>query len=63
MRKGTKGLTDLLKKEAREAFEDRKNEARRLGEEAGTKLLGPMFMMLAVVLLIIVVPAFLTVQI
>ncbi|WP_346910150.1 secretion protein F [Faecalicatena orotica] len=63
LRKGTKGLTDLLKKEAREAFEDRKNEARRLGEEAGTKLLGPMFMMLAVVLLIIVVPAFLTVQI
>lgn len=63
LRKGTKGLTELLKKEAAEAFEDRKNQARKLGEEAGTKLLGPMFMMLAVVLLIIVVPAFLTVQI
>lgn len=63
LRKGTKGLTELLKKEASEAFEDRKNQARKLGEEAGTKLLGPMFMMLAVVLLIIVVPAFLTVQI
>lgn len=63
LRKGTKGLTDLLKKETVDAFEDRKNQARKLGEEAGTKLLGPMFMMLAVVLVIIVVPAFFTIQI
>lgn len=62
LRKGTKGLTDLLKKETKEAFEERKNYARKLGEEAGTKLLGPMFMMLAVVLAIIVVPAFFTIQ-
>lgn len=63
LRKGTKGLTDILKKETIEAFEERKNHARKLGEEAGTKLLGPMFMMLAVVLVIIVVPAFFTIQI
>lgn len=63
LRKGTKGLTGLLKKEAVDAFEDRKNQARKLGEEAGTKLLGPMFMMLAVVLVIIVVPAFFSIQI
>lgn len=63
LRKGTKGMSDLLRKEAQDAFEERKKQARRLGEEAGTKLLGPMFMMLAVVLLIIVVPAFLTIQI
>lgn len=62
LRKGTKGLTDLLKKESVDAFEDRKNQARRMGEEAGTKLLGPMFMMLAIVLVIIVVPAFFTIQ-
>lgn len=63
LRKGTKGLTDLLRKESVDAFEDRKNQARRMGEEAGTKLLGPMFMMLAIVLVIIVVPAFFTIQI
>ncbi len=63
LRKGTKGMADLLKKEAADAFEDRKNRARKLGEEAGTKLLGPMFMMLAVVIVIIVIPAFFTIQI
>lgn len=63
LRKGTRGLNELLKREAAEAFEDRKKQARKLGEEAGTKLLGPMFLMLAVVLVIIVVPAFLTIQI
>ena len=63
LRKGTKGITDLLKRESAEAFEDRKKLARRLGEEAGTKLLGPMFLMLAVVLIIIIVPAFFSIQI
>ena len=43
-------------------FEERKARARRLGEEAGTKLLLPMFLMLAEVLVIVVVPAFFTVQ-
>ncbi|WP_333677588.1 type II secretion system F family protein [Muricomes intestini] len=63
LRKGTKGMSDLLRREAAEAFEERKKQARKKGEEAGTKLLGPMFMMLAIVLIIIVVPAFLTIQI
>lgn len=63
LRKGTKGMSDLLRREAMDAFEERKKQARKKGEEAGTKLLGPMFMMLAIVLMIIVVPAFLTIQI
>lgn len=63
LRKGTKGLTVLLKQEADNAFEERKSLARQLGEEAGTKLLVPMFLMLAVVLVIIVFPAFFSVQI
>ena len=62
LRKGTKGLNDLLRLEAIQSFEERKARARRLGEEAGTKMLGPMFLMLAVVLIIVVVPAFFTVQ-
>jgi len=49
--------------ESIQAFEDRKARARRLGEEAGTKLLLPMFLMLAVVLVIVIVPAFLSMQI
>ncbi|MGN1267344.1 MAG: hypothetical protein ACI4UH_05345 [Dorea sp.] len=62
LRKGTKGLGQMLKMEAIQAFEERKARAKRLGEEAGTKLLVPMFMMLAVVLVIVIVPAFLSIQ-
>lgn len=58
LKKGTKGFTDLLIYEAVEAFENRKEIAKRLGEEAGTKLLLPMMAMLIMVLLIIMIPAF-----
>nr|WP_317283228.1 hypothetical protein [uncultured Sellimonas sp.] len=58
LKKGTKGITQLLGLEAIHAFEERKAQARRKGEEAGTKLLVPMVMMLAVVLIIVIVPAF-----
>ena len=63
LKKGTKGLAPLLRQEADNAFEERKSLAKRLGEEAGTKLLIPMFLMLAVVLVMIVVPAFFSIQI
>lgn len=62
VKKGTKGMVAVLEGEAQEAFNSRKRKAKSLGEEAGTKLLLPMFLMLAVVLCIIVVPAFLSVQ-
>lgn len=62
LKKGTGGLTELLKTEAAQAFEERKNQARKIGEEASTKLLLPMFLMLAIVLVIVIVPAFLSVQ-
>lgn len=58
LKKGNKGFTELLRKEAIEAFEDRKEMAKRLGEEAGTKLLMPMMLMLVIVFLIILIPAF-----
>ena len=60
IRKGANGMQRLLNEEEREAFEERKARARKAGEEAGTKLLLPMGMMLAVVLAILVVPAGLT---
>ena len=62
LRKGAKGMTDLLRMESIQAFENRKSRARRMGEEASTKLLVPMFGMLAVVLVIVVVPAFLSMR-
>ena len=62
LKKGTKGMTDLLRNESDQAFENRKSRAKRLGEEAGTKLLAPMFGMLAIVLVIVIVPAFLSMQ-
>lgn len=62
IKKGAKGMTELLRMESVQAFENRKSRARRLGEEAGTRLLVPMFGMLAVVLVIVVVPAFLSMQ-
>ena len=63
LRKGMKGLTQMLKLESIQAFEERKARAKKLGEEAGTKLLFPMFLMLAVVLIIVIVPAFMSLQI
>ncbi len=58
IKKGSKGLLSQLLQEAHEALEDKKSHARRLGEEAGTKLLLPMTGMLIVTMLIIMVPAF-----
>ncbi len=60
LRKGAKGMTALMTAEADEAFELRKNLAKKLGEEAGTKLLAPMLMMLGVIVVILMVPAFLS---
>ncbi|MGN0346219.1 MAG: type II secretion system F family protein [Lachnospiraceae bacterium] len=58
LKKGGRGFIDTLNQEAFEALEDRKNEAQKLGEQAGTKLLVPMFMMLLIVMVMIMVPAF-----
>lgn len=57
LRKGSRGLTNLLEQEAEEAFEERKSMARKLGEEAGTKMLFPMILMLGAVMLILAFPA------
>ena len=57
LKKGSQGLLDMLERESVSAFEDRKRQARILGEAAATKLLIPMVLMLLVVLVIIMVPA------
>ncbi|MGP1589347.1 MAG: hypothetical protein ACTTHL_05525 [Oribacterium sp.] len=54
---GSGELRSLLSLEMADAFELRKTEARRRGEEAGTKLLLPLLLQLLIVMLVIVVPA------
>jgi tight adherence protein C len=63
LKKGNRGLVLQLEQEVHSAFEERKNIAKRLGEEASTKLLGPMVLMLLVVMIILLVPAFLSMNI
>lgn len=54
---GARNLRAMLELEMEDAFEQRKMTARRLGEEAGTKLLLPLFIMLGIVMIIVIVPA------
>ena len=60
IRKGAVNLPLLLKEEASNAFEERKHSARKQGEQAGTKLLIPMMMLLGITMITIMVPAFQT---
>lgn len=61
LKKGNAELLTQLKQEASLALEERNMAIRKLGEETGTKLLLPMILMLAMVMILIMVPAFLTI--
>lgn len=63
MKKGSLNLKTMLENEAEEAFTNHQQQIKKMGEEAGTKLLLPMIMMLGVVVVIIMIPAFMTYQI
>ncbi len=58
LRKGNSELLDLLRQESAKAFEERMDRVRKIGEEAGTKLLMPMMIMLLIVMVIIMIPAY-----
>lgn len=58
LKKGNSTLLSRLKEEADKSSLERIQNSRRLGEEASTKLLVPMVMMLAVVMIMVMVPAF-----
>lgn len=60
LKKGSRGMAESLGYEVGQAFEERKNAAKRLGEEAGTKLLIPMILMLVIVMAVLIIPAFLS---
>ena len=53
-------ITDMLAKEAEQAQRLRRQQAQILGEQASTRLLFPMILMLLVVFVILLVPAWLT---
>lgn len=55
--KGTGDICGILQTEAKEALEMRKNNAKRLGEEASSKLLGPMMLMFLIILVVVLIPA------
>ncbi|MCQ2491468.1 MAG: hypothetical protein MJ087_00305 [Lachnospiraceae bacterium] len=56
--KGSKNMLQILKEEENQAFFERLEEAKRLGEEADTKLLLPMGLMLLNILLLLMIPAY-----
>ena len=60
VRENNRRMADMLEQEAMEAWDERKRKARVLGEAAATKLLVPMILMMAVVMAIIMIPAFLS---
>ena len=60
LKMGTKDLLKLMEDEVRASLELKKEFTRRKGEEASTKLLFPMIILLATVMIIIIVPAIVT---
>jgi len=58
VRRGNSEILALFENEMTEAKEIQRHEIRRRGEQASTKLLGPMMLLLAMVLLLIMIPAF-----
>lgn len=58
LKQGNDRLLSMLSEETQNALEERRNRARRQGEEVGTKLLFPMMLMLVVVMFLILLPAF-----
>ena len=59
LEKGTGGLCEALEQENRQAYEMRILRAKTLGEEASTKMLLPLILMMLVVMAIVMVPAML----
>ena len=57
IRKGNRGMQDMMMREAKDAEHKRRELAARLGETAGTRLLIPMMMLLLLVLVIVMAPA------
>ncbi len=60
LQKGSNGVEKILAQEAEQAQRLRRQQAQILGEQASTRLLFPMILMLLVVFVVLLVPAWLT---
>jgi hypothetical protein len=60
IRKGSSDLNNALNQEVREAFAIHKNHVLQMGEKSGTKMLFPMILIFLVIMIIIIIPAFLS---
>lgn len=58
IKNGNKDLKNILNMEVQDALYERKQNAKKLGEEASTKLVLPLMMMLSIIMVVIMVPAF-----
>lgn len=58
LKKGNAALLSRMKEEGDKALQEDLNLRRKKGEEAGTRLLVPMIMMMAIVMVLVMVPAF-----
>lgn len=61
-KRGSMNLLEAMNGEMLQAWEEQKRRTRQQGEKTGTKLLLPMMGMLAVVFMMIMIPAFLSFQ-
>lgn len=62
LERGSRQICETLEKESEDAFESRKLLAKKLGEEASTKMLAPLMLMMMIVIAIVIVPALLNFQ-
>lgn len=62
LEKGTCGITNRLEEECRHAYEQRLQQAKKLGEEASTKMLLPLMIMLSLVMGVVMLPALIEFQ-
>ena len=63
LEKGTQDVTLLLEEECRQAYISRIRRAKTQGEEASTKMLIPLMMMMVVIMAIVLIPAILSFRI
>lgn len=63
LEKGTQGICSRLEEEGRVAYEQRIQQAKKLGEEASTKMLLPLMLMMVIVMGIVMLPALIEFQI
>ena len=63
LEKGTAGIAVRLEEESRQAYEERLLRAKKMGEEASTKMLLPLMLMLTLVMGVVLVPALMKFQI